>query len=59
VDAEYWIVSVTKFGDAKDVTTSFANDYQGAHKYAAHHKAAGRKVHIWDMCQRGKKEGAV
>jgi hypothetical protein len=50
---------VTTFGDAKDVTTSFANDYQGAHKYAAHHKAAGRKVHIWDMCQRGKKEGAV
>lgn len=56
MDMEYWIVSVQAFGDTKEVTTAFANDYQAAYRYAAQHKSAGRRVFIWDMCQRGKQE---
>jgi hypothetical protein len=55
---EYWIVSVQSFGDTKAVTTPFVGDYKAARKYADEHRAAGRRVFIWDMCLPGKKERA-
>jgi hypothetical protein len=55
----YWIVSVQSFGDTKAVLTAFGADHTAAARYAMEHKAAGRRVFVWDLCLPGKRERAT